>query len=99
MAKGKFKRKTRHKYKVIVKVACCDKCNDKICSKKMAQPCTLCHRNCTFKTWNTSHLVKLCEFLDSKHSTWRWFNVYDKKTRNQVGNFTAGNRPQNRWIE
>lgn len=43
--------------------------------------------------YRTSNLLKFTEFLDIKWPEWRWYNVYDKKTGAQVGNFTKFDRP------
>lgn len=50
------------------------------------------------KQWNTSDLLSLVRFLDREHKTWTWFNVYDKKTKEQVGNYTKFRRPLSRQI-
>lgn len=42
---------------------------------------------------NVNNLVKLVAFLDNNFPEWKYFNVYDKKTRQQVGNFTQNNKP------
>jgi len=45
-----------------------------------------------YKTWHTSDLINLQIFLDSKYPQWRFFNVYDKKTGNNLASFTKSKR-------
>ena len=42
---------------------------------------------------NVSNLIRFTHFLDNKFPTWRYFNVYDKKSKKQVASFTKENRP------
>ncbi|MEQ8580098.1 MAG: hypothetical protein RIB01_15420 [Balneola sp.] len=51
------------------------------------------------KKYRTSNLLKFTEFLDETWPTWKWFNVYDKKTDRQLGNFTNKDRPSGKYIE
>ncbi|MEQ8882635.1 MAG: hypothetical protein RLQ12_23550 [Cyclobacteriaceae bacterium] len=51
------------------------------------------------KKYRTSNLLKFTEFLDKTWPTWKWFNVYDKKTDRQLGNFTNKDRPNNKYVE
>jgi hypothetical protein len=46
-----------------------------------------------FVKYNVNNLVKFTSYLDRDFPDWRWYNVYDKETRNQVANFTKNNRP------
>ena len=46
-----------------------------------------------FFKWNTSNLLKFTAFLDRSYEGWRYFNVFDKNTRLQIGNFTKNHRP------
>ena len=40
-----------------------------------------------FVKYRLNDLVKFTSFLDRSCSTWTWFNVFDNRTRLQVGNF------------
>lgn len=52
-----------------------------------------------FLKYRVNDLIKFCKFLDVKFPEWKWFNVYDKKTGDQIGNFTINNRPKHRFIQ
>lgn len=39
------------------------------------------------------NLKKFADFLDKKFDSWRWFNVYDRQSKLQIGNFTNKNKP------
>lgn len=54
--------------------------------------------NDDFVKYNVNNLLKFTVFLDKNFEGWRWFNVYDKKTREQIGNFTNKNRPTSIYI-
>ena len=54
--------------------------------------------NNDFKKWNCNDLLSFTRFLDKSHPNWRWFNVYDKKTKEQIGNYTNRNRPSTKFI-
>lgn len=46
-------------------------------------------------------LLKYVAFLDAKHPTWTWFNVYANTGENkgvQIGNFTKNERPISREL-
>ncbi len=43
--------------------------------------------------YHVNNLIKFTQFLDKTYPGWRWFNVFDQKTKNQIGNFTNHNRP------
>jgi len=48
-----------------------------------------------------NNLLKFTTFLDTKWTTWKWFNVYantGENKRKQVGNFTNRQRPQKATI-
>ena len=47
---------------------------------------------------NVTNLLRFTSFLDDKHSTWRYFNVFDTVTKKQVGNFTSAHRPTTRHL-
>jgi len=46
-----------------------------------------------FKKWNLNNLLKFVAFLDREHPEWRYFNVFNKKTLEQVGSYTTNDRP------
>jgi len=46
-----------------------------------------------FHKYHVRNLLKFTAWLDTKYPDWKWFNVYDKKSKNQIGNFTKTNRP------
>jgi predicted DNA-binding protein (MmcQ/YjbR family) len=50
-----------------------------------------------FHKYHVRNLIKFCQFLDEKHSEWRWFNVFDKN-RTQVASFTKKNRPVSPYV-
>lgn len=52
-----------------------------------------------FLKYHVRNLIKFTQFLDQTYPGWRWFNVYDKKTKNQLGNFTTKQRPTAAKIE
>jgi hypothetical protein len=51
-----------------------------------------------FVKYNVNNLMKFVQFLDKDFEGWRWFNVYDKKTKLQIANFTTNKRPNNVFI-
>lgn len=53
----------------------------------------------TFLKYRTTDLMKFTLFLDSKHPAWKWYNVYDKVSGDQVGSFTINSKPLKRYIE
>ncbi len=46
-----------------------------------------------FVKYRLNDLVKFTSFLDRNWSTWTWYNVFDNRTRMQVGNFTKYQKP------
>lgn len=50
--------------------------------------------NHKFVKYNVNNLISFTTFLDKNFKGWRWFNVYDKKTKVQLTSFTKYNRPQ-----
>ena len=47
-----------------------------------------------FLKYKVNDLLKFTAWLDKKYTgQWTWYNVFDSKTRLQVGNFTNKNRP------
>lgn len=51
-----------------------------------------------FVKYNVNNLILFSEFLNEEFGGWRWFNVYDKKTKKQIGNFTKHNPPTRRFL-
>lgn len=47
-----------------------------------------------FVKYNVNNLVKFTKFLDRYFKDWRWFNVYDKSTKEQIGNYTKYRKPE-----
>lgn len=54
--------------------------------------------NDKFVKYHVNNLLLFTQFLDTNFVGWRWFNVYDKKTEKQLGNFTNKERPTKRFI-
>ncbi len=53
----------------------------------------------TFLKYRTvNNLLRFTTFLDSKHKNWRWYNVFDKKTKQQLASFTNKQRPAARTL-
>jgi len=57
----------------------------------------------SFKTWHVNNLLKFTDFLDTKYSDWRFFNVYrnsenEEKDNVELARFTKNNRPRSAWI-
>ena len=48
--------------------------------------------------YHVNNLLKFTDFLDKEHSDWRWYNVYSKKTGEQISNFTKFQRPGKKWV-
>lgn len=46
-----------------------------------------------FVKYNVNDLLSFSRFLDAKFSEWRWFNVFDKLTGEQIGSYTCKDRP------
>jgi hypothetical protein len=46
-----------------------------------------------FLKYRLNDLIKFTAFLDRNWSEWRWFNVFDNRSRLQVANFTKKERP------
>jgi len=41
-----------------------------------------------------NNLLKFTAFLDENFPQWLYYNVYDKKTKQQIASFTKNKRPQ-----
>lgn len=46
-----------------------------------------------FLKYHVNDLLKFTKFLDTTWSDWKFFNVFDKKTENQIASFTINDRP------
>lgn len=46
-----------------------------------------------FVKYHVRNLINFSKFLDSKYPEWRWFNVFNAKTREQLANYTKNKRP------
>ena len=51
-----------------------------------------------FVKYNVNNLMLFTAFLDRQFPFWTWYNVYDKKTRKQLSNFTNKQRPTQRHL-
>ena len=49
-----------------------------------------------YRVWD---LLKLVDFLNTQWPEWRWFNVYDKDTGEQLDNFTKNSLPEGRRLD
>jgi hypothetical protein len=49
--------------------------------------------NTNFLKYHVNDLMKFTKYLDINYPSWRFFNVYDKKTGDQIKNYTNKNRP------
>ena len=45
-----------------------------------------------------NNLLKFTLFLDANFSEWRYYNVYDKTTKQQIASFTKNKRPNHPQI-
>lgn len=43
--------------------------------------------------WHTDDLLDFMAWLDVAYPNWRWFNVYNSQTGQQLGNYTQQKRP------
>jgi hypothetical protein len=46
-----------------------------------------------FVKYKLNDLLKFTCFLDKRWPGWRWYNVFDNRTKIQVANFTKTKRP------
>jgi hypothetical protein len=49
-------------------------------------------------TYRSSDLLNFTKFLNKSYPTWRFFNVYDKETGQQLASFTKSNQPQTKRV-
>lgn len=49
--------------------------------------------NDKFVKYNVNNLKSFANFLDTNFNGWRWFNVFDKSTGEQITSYTTKNRP------
>ena len=54
--------------------------------------------NSRFFTWHVTNLISFCKFLDKRYSDWRYFNLYDCQTNEQIASYSKNNRPKTEWI-
>jgi len=47
---------------------------------------------------NVGNLLRFAAFLDAKFPEWKYCNVYSKKSKKQIGNFTYKDRPKQMYI-
>lgn len=52
-----------------------------------------------FVKYRLNDLLSFTAFLDTKWQGWRWFNVYDKKSKEQIANYTNKRRPTSSIIK
>lgn len=46
-----------------------------------------------FVKYRVNNLIAFTKFIDKQYKDWRWFNVYDKKTKAQIASYTKYNKP------
>lgn len=46
-----------------------------------------------FVKYNVDNLLSFTKFLDRSYPDWKWFNVFDKRSREQVSSYTKNHRP------
>ena len=52
-----------------------------------------------FVTWHAvNDLLRMVKSLDKHYPDWRYFNVYDKHTGEQLANYTKNKPPVNRQL-
>jgi ABC-type uncharacterized transport system permease subunit len=51
-----------------------------------------------FLRYHVNDLLSFVQFLDSKWKGWRWFNVYDDRTGDQIASYTVKRLPASRHI-
>lgn len=51
-----------------------------------------------FVKYNVDNLIRFTAFLDRRFNDWRYFNVFDKDTQEQLISFTKNNRPETKYI-
>lgn len=54
--------------------------------------------NDKFIKHHVSNLLLYTNYLDKNWSDWRWFNVFDKKTKEQITSFTKNRRPNKSFV-
>lgn len=47
---------------------------------------------------SVTNLLKFVQFLDREYPDWRFFNVYSKKTKIELGRFTKNKRPTGAYL-
>jgi len=51
-----------------------------------------------FLKYRSDNLLSFTKFLDKSYSNWRWYNVYSKKTGEQLASFTKRHRPDTKIL-
>ena len=52
-----------------------------------------------FKKWRAvTNLIRFTEFLDTTYPSWRFYNVFDSKTKEQIASYTQKRKPQTRFV-
>lgn len=49
--------------------------------------------NDKFLKYRVDNLISFTNYLDKNWKEWKYFNVFDKKTKKQIANFTQSKRP------
>jgi len=47
---------------------------------------------------HVNNLIKYVNYLDKKWPEWKWMNVYDKNSGNQIANFTQKKPPVSGYL-
>ncbi|MGF7230004.1 hypothetical protein [Arachidicoccus sp.] len=51
-----------------------------------------------FVRYHVNNLISFVSFLDKRFAGWRWMNVFDYRTKQQLGSFSKNNRPIHKYI-
>ena len=51
-----------------------------------------------FLKYRTSDLLKFTKFLEEKHQGWKWFNVYDRISGQQLDWYSINKKPLTKHI-
>lgn len=50
------------------------------------------------KVWHSTNFFKFYDFLNKKHPSWKFCNVWNKEDNIQVDNFTCKSAPELKYI-
>ena len=89
---------TIHQNKTPTKHQRCD-ISDFMTNKDKRYTCIVKVSQNQFLKYRLNDLKKFVLFLDTKYPEWRWFNVYSKKTKEQLASFTKNNKPTTSFID